>query len=843
MAEYRWRSAGGGTWATLRGAFGLLSGAMGLWMDETRRTMMGMGRGWALDLRFVGRSLWRARGYVLTTVLVLACAVAATASVFSYVRGTLLYEPPYPDAESVMIVWGSSVERGQRRDVISGPNYIDLKDRLTALDPVAALHTDAAYLMVDGRPEVMTAQEVTADFFRVLGVEPALGRLFDDKDRMSGAAETVVVSHGFWRDRLGGSPDALGSVLQFEGDPRTVIGVLPEGFEFIAPAPLYVPLRDDVLAAEPRGNIHYNVLGRLVPGATLADVDRELEPVVAAIETEYPRFEGWSFLVEPLHEVSVEAVRPVIVILAITAILVLLVALVNLATLFRIRAFARGAELRVRSALGAGKVRVARVFALETVGLALVGAVLGLLATPFLLGRIGELVPVWIAIPDSAARVPVLQALLDPGVAAVALIGAPLGSLLLTLPTFRAALRASTSNDARGRVHPGLRGTRLLVAVELAVATILCIGAGLTARSTSRLLSTDVGIEAEGLLTLYFGDVWGDDAEERTAYFRQVVEEVERVPGVRRAGVIGYVDFQAEDDFAAIYFHDRQQDAIRETREEWRRVDAGLFESAGMRIVDGRDFDSRDFVATPRSVVVNESFARKHYPDGRAVGARISTHNDRYQDLTIVGVVADIRSLGPAAPPPPMVYAPFQGDPRGTQGLYVRVDGTPMTYAEAVREAIWSVDPSQPVTEVQPMSELVDMWVAIPRATRGLVGALAALAWLLSVVGLFGVVAYAVRTRRTELGIRLALGASPRRLETDQVKAVVPVVAIGIVTGLALGLAGARAASAVLYGVSPLDPLPVAGALLAMGTATFLATYLPARRVGGIDPREVIADD
>ena len=621
MAEYRWRRHGGGAGATLAAVRGLLIAAVGVWMDEVRRKTMTMKRGWALDLRFVIRSLWRSKGYVATTVLVLACAVAATASVFSYVRGTLLHDPSYPNAESVMIVWGSNLENGQLRDVISGPNYVDLQARITSLDPVAAFHTDAAYLMVDGRPEVMDAQEVSVDFFQVLGVEAALGRLFGDEDRMSGAAATVVVSHGFWRDRMNASPDAVGSVLSFEGDPRTVIGVLPDGFEFISPTPLYIPLRDDELAAMPRGNIHFNVLGRLVPGASVAEVERELRPLVEHIEGEYPLFEGWTFLVEPLHEVSVEAVRPVIVALAVAAFLVLLVSLVNLTTLFRIRAFAREGELRIRTALGAGRDKVARVLALETVGLALAGAVIGLAATPFILSRIGELVPVWIRIPESAARVPVLQALLDPGVATVAVGTAVLGSLLLSAPTFRIALRHASSPMADDRrVHEGIRGTRSLVAVEIAVATMLCIGAGLTVRSTGQLLSTDVGIEPEGLLTLYFGDVWGDAAGERTAYFRQVVDAVERLPVVERAGLIGYVDFQAEDDFARIFFHDRGRDPGLGTREEWRRVDGGLFEAARMEIVRGRGFRSRDFVGVPRVAVVNEAFAAKHYPDGRAVG-------------------------------------------------------------------------------------------------------------------------------------------------------------------------------------------------------------------------------
>jgi len=840
VVRHRWRRQGGNAASTASAAWDLTWGAVGVWRDHLGRTTMGTTRGWGLDLRFVARSLWRSRGYVATAVAVLACAVAVNATVLSYVRGTLLSRAPYPEPERVMVVWGSNVVDGQLRDVVSGPNYIDMQAGSTALSPVAAFHSDGAYLMVDGRPEVLDALEVTADFFDVLAVQPALGRLFDDRDRYSGGAETVVVTHAFWRDRLASDPEVVGQTLPFEEYARTVIGVLPEGFEFISPAPLFIPIRDDVLAADERGRIHYHVLGRLAEGATLAAVNGELSRVMEDVVAAYPPFEGWSFLVEPLHRVSVEAVRPVILLLTATVSLVLLVALVNLATLFRIRALTRAGELAVRSALGAGRAALTRVLLIETAGLAVTGAALGLAITPFLLDRVADMVPTWVAIPDSAARVPVLQAVLDPAVAAIAFSGAVLGGLLLTGPTFTSALDSAAGSFGGARVRAGMRSIRLLVGVELATATVLCLGAALLVRSASNLLSEEVGVEPEGVLTLYFGDVWGLDAAERTAYFREVVGEVEALPGVQRAGLIGYVDFQAEDDFARVSFLDRELNPLRDTREEWRRVDGGLFEAAGMQIVAGRGFDSADFEGVPRVAVVNRAFAEKHYTDGAALGELLSTHNAAYRALQVVGIVADVRSLGPATPPPPMLYVPYQGDPRGTQGLYVRVAGDPMAAAPAVREAVASVDSSQPMQGVEPLSELADAWVAIPRAARSLVFLLAALAGLLSAIGVFGVVAYAVRTRRAELGIRLALGASPERLEADHVRQAAPVVALGLLAGLGLGALGARAARGLLYGVGPLDPLSIAVALTAMGSAALLATYLPARRAGKVSPTEVI---
>jgi predicted permease len=839
VARFRWQAAGGAARARLVVVADLALGAVGVWTDRLGSSTTRVRGGWPTDARFVVRSLWRSRGYTATTMAVLACSVAAAATVFSFVRGTLLNDPPYPEPERVMVVWGSNVDDGQLRDVISGPAFIELQRQASGFDLIAAFHRGAAYLLVDERPVVVDALEVSADFFRVLDVQPALGRLLGEEDRMSGAAATVVVTDRFWRDHLDGHPEAIGTSLPFEGESRTVVGVLPEGFEFVAPAPLFIPLRDDVLAADHPGHIHYNVLARLEPGVGLADTSAGLARAAERFRDVYPGFEGWSFRAEPLHEIAVASVRPVILTLAATVSLVLLVALVNLATLFRIRTLARRDELAVRMALGAGWARVARILTLETLLLAAGGAALGLAAAPFLLARVSEMVPEWIAIPESASRLPVLRGVFDPAVASMAFAAAVLGTLALTVPNLLSV------GGARGlgpghRALGGLRGTRLLVGAEVAVATALCVGAGLLVRSADHLLSVDVGLEHDGLLTFYHGDVWGAVAADRTTYFRGTVQAVEALPGVLGVGVIDYVDFQAEDDFARIYVLDRSLQPTRDMREEWRRVDNGLFDAAGMRVLSGRAFEPDDFFGRPRAAVVNEAFAKKHWPGRSAVGAFLSTHDAAYRDLEVVGVVADVRSLGPAAAPPPMLYVPLQGNPRGTMGMYVRVAGDPMSHAPALREAIWSVDSSQPITSVWPMTAFVETWVAVPKAARALVLSLATLALLLAALGVFGVVSYVVRTRRSELGVRLALGATPHRLQRDQMRTMLVVVVAALGVGLAGGVLAARGARGMLYGVSPLDPPSVAFTILVMAAAALLASYLPARRVGGIDPTEAM---
>lgn len=843
VLDHRWRRTGPGVLARTRTA-GVLAADLAwsaalVWTARGRDAGGALVAGSALDLRFVLRALRRTPGYAFTAVVVLAAAVAANATVLSFVRGTLLHTPPWEDPDRVVVVWGSNTVNGQLRDVLAGPMVVDLAREARSVRPLAAFHVDGAYLTVDGRPEVVEALEISVDFLDVLGVTPVLGRDFDERDRRSGTPAAVLVSYGFWRDRLGGDPGAVGRALVVEGSPRTILGVLPEGFQFVAPAPLYTPLRDDILAADARSRIHYNAIGRLAPGATAGEATRELSALMARIEAEHGRDPGWSVLVEPLHATTVSAVRPVLWTLAATVGLVLLLALVNLGTLFRIRTVARADELALRRALGSGRGRIGRVLALETGVLAGAGALAGLAAAPFLLQRVTAVLPGWVAIPGSAVRLPVLRALLDVGVVGFAAGTAVAGALLLTLPGFLAAARRGAV-PRLARTHGGLGGVRLLVGLEVALATVLCLGAGLTARSAAGLLATDVGLEDDGLLALWAGDVWGLDAAGMVAWTDAVVEAVEAVPGVRSAAVIDYVDFEAEDDFTGLDILDRALEPTLAVREEWRRVGEGLFETAGMRMLAGRSFHGGDFEGPPRTAVVNRAFARKHFPDGEAVGRFLLSHDDGYGTLEIVGVVADVRSLGPATPAPPTLYVPHTGSPRGTTGVYVRVEGDPMAYAAAVRDAVWSVDPSQPIAGVMPMSERVGAWVAIPRATRALLGGLAALAVLLAAVGVFGVVAYAVRTRRGELGVRLALGASPGRLERDVVGAVAPLVAAGVVAGIVAGVVAAGAARAVLHEVSPADPWSVAGALAAMAAAGLLATWLPARRVGRIDPAEAM---
>lgn len=844
---YRYRQRGAGVWGGWK--FNVATAADIVWSALTLRGirmgrwMMGGWIGFGVDVRFIMRGLLRAKGFPLTVLTVLAVAVAVNSAMFAFVKGTLLERPPYEDPDNVVVAWGSNPVNGQIRDVISGSNVVDLIARTSTLTSLAAFHRDNVVLMRDGRPLVISAFEVTVDFLTVLGVEPALGRDFGPQDRVSGGRAAALISHDFWMDGLGGDPGLVGSVLEMDGEPTTILGVLPEGFRFAGNMAVYVPLHEDLLAAESRTHYHYNLVGRLREGATPADATRELSGILADITLEHPQLAGWSVLVEPLSEVSVEAVRPTLWLITAASLLVFAVVIVNLGTLFRIRTMERMEEFSLRTALGAPRRRVAALILTEALGLSAAGGTLGLMLAPSMLDLFSSIAPPVVLIPNSAAAIPVLQASLEPSIQALAFIGALLAGVLLASPSLVTALgrnAQASASRAGSRVRSGLR-SKWLVGSEVALATVLCVGAALTLRSANNLASQDMGVVPEGVLSAYFGDVDGLPVAQRAEYYRQVITAVEAIPGVERVGTNDYRPFEGEDDFQGIRFPGRPApEPGRGPREEWRRVSEGLFEATGMRVLRGRGFQPLDFQGTPRAVVINQAFAAKHYPGLDPVGERLTVTEDGYREVEVVGVVADVLSRGPAVPAPPVLYAPYQAAPRGTVSLFVKVSGDPMSFATSVREAIWSVDSRQPVLPMIPLEEVVRQSMAVSTMMSKIVGAMATVALILAGLGVFGVVGFMVRSRTRELGVRLALGATAGRLEREVMRDQLPILIVALVAGLSLSMLVAQALGSVLYGVSSVDPISFGGTAVLIAIMSLVATYLPARRVSKVDPARVI---
>jgi predicted permease len=797
----------------------LAANALLAWVDHGRRSLRS---GAFFDLR----GLRRARPFGVLVVLVVAGAVSVTVAASGFLRGTLLRSPAYPDPERLVFAWGSNASNGQIRDVVSGPVFLDLRRDTSTLESLTALHPGSAVTTRDGRPQVLDSLDVSVDFLRVLGVSPALGRDFGDEHRTSGGPAAVILSHAFWREHLGGDPHVVGTPLTLNRTPHTVLGVAGPELDFLESTQVLLPLREDELLREDRTFYNYWLIGRLAPSVTPGAATRELSTVLSRIAADDPRLGGWSILVERVDEISVAAVRPLLFALACAVLLVVLAAAANLASLNLVRTLARARELYVRAAIGAGRSQIATLVLVETGALAIAGTALGLVFGFALLQWLQEIVPGSIPIPGSAASASAVRGSFDlktvlSGVAAALLVW-----LLMNLSAF---------------LEKAVRGLRLVVTAELALATVLLVGAGLLSRAADRLLAVDPGVDPEGLLTFYIGELDEPDPAARARYFREVARRIEQVPGVVRAGATDYAPFQGEDDFMGFRLPDRAPpEPGQSTREEWRRVTEGFFEAAGIAIRRGRGFELEDYDVPPAVAVVNESFSAKYWPSSDAVGKRIRPALSGYGLLEIVGVVEDVPERGPALPPPPTFFVPLHGHPRDNMAIFVRFEGDPLESLEAVREAAWSVDSSQPIDRIFPMTALLESTVALPRLARNLVVQFAAVALALGALGLFGVSSYAVRARRPELGIRLALGATPGKLQRQLVSELVRQGSIGLTLGLLLGVGAADVARALLHGVSPADPWTLAVTAVMVGGAAVLSTYLPARAIARIDPSQSI---
>jgi len=833
------------TAAAVRSVWGLVASLVGFWREERPAS------GVVDDGRNALRGLVRTPGFTALAVGMLALAVGAVTAIFAAVHDTLLRPPSFEDPDRVVLVWGSNPQNGQLRDVVAGPNYLDQRRENVTLEALAAFRESEMILVEDGRPGIVNGLAATVDLGSVLKTEPYLGRWFEPEEGFSSGEAAVMLGYDFWQRRFGGYEGVLGSRIDTQDGPRTVVGILPPDLRLPWSTNVILPLYEDVLAAQSRTHYHYWLLGRLRRGVTIEEADRDLDAVMDRIGAQDPRLADWEARVEGLQATVTEPVRPALLALLVGVGLVLLITAANLANLLLVRGTARRPELAVRAALGASRWRVRRQLLMEGLAIGAAAAIGGLIVSVFLVRALAILAPATVSISGSAATVDTLHVSLSP---LAALLGCGLAlvtGVLLALPTaFRAGpidggrvIRGSglrVTDDRRDR-----RGRSVLVIAELALATALLAVAGLSVRTTAGLLAVDPGMRADHVLTLYFGDLQDADSPERASFFRQALAEASAVPGVVGAGLADYVPFEGEDDFGGLYIEGRPRPAPgRGLREEWRRVSAGFFETAGVRVVKGRGFTDLDDADESRSVaVVNEAFVRRHFPGEDPVGQRITIHNRAYDLTEIVGVVADVRGRGLDQPAPPVFYTPFHRGPRPTMALFVRTEGEPAAWIDPVREAIWRVDGGTPIAEERPLQQILSLSMGVRRLTLILVGGLALTALVLASVGVFGVIAYSVRMRKRELGVRLALGASPGSIQRLVLGQGLVLCAVGLTIGTAGALAAGRASARLWYGVGSFDPASLGAALAILVAAGAVASYLPARQAARTAPVESLAGD
>jgi putative ABC transport system permease protein len=820
--------------------------------DRSRRRTDYMGAFWQ-DVTHAVRRLRAAPVFAATAVLTLALGIGANAAIFSIVNGVLLKPLPFPVPGDLFAVYSASPSAGITQ---GGVSPVDLDDwraaRRTIADLGGYFYGDGSTgvdLTGRGSPRRLSAVFVTAGFFDTLGVRAEAGRLPREDEMTRGGHDTVVMlTHGFWMREFGGVPAAVGSTLNLNGRPFEVLGVLPPEMRFpTGAADVFVPystIPDDAIPRLRQVRI-LDVVARAKPGITGDGVRAEMSAIAGQLARQYPEDDTWgSATVVPLAEVISGPVRQGLVVLFGAVGLVLLMACVNVASLQLTRAMERGREIAVGLALGAGRGRLVRQLLTESLVLSALGGVVGMVLASFAVRGLLAL---------SAGQLPRADEVgLDAGaVVFTAVVSVFAGLAFGLVPALRAA-RGDAPQALRegGRSIAGPGGRRIraaLVVGEVALAMMLVVGAGLMGRSFLALVNVDAGFQPDHLLAVQFtistdrhdtpdgGPPARGTVAPYALFYEQVINTVRALPGVVSAAAVKDAPFRGHGELNSFAVPGRPVPAGEEPPlAPVIHVSDGYFSTIGARIVDGREFTPRDRAGAPAVVVVNEAFARQVFPGERAVGKTLLLGGRLPAE--IVGVVNDIRQLAMATPARPTMYYDNLQNSRVKTTVVVRTAGDPLSMVNTVRDAIWSLDPAQPITEVFTFDAAVSRALARPRLLTVLLGAFGLAGLLLGAIGIYGVLSALVGERRREIGVRLALGARP-----DQVLRMIVQRGLGLsVVGAAIGLAGAlalgRFLTSVLYGVQPTDPATLAGTAAVLLGAAGLASWWPARRAARLDP-------
>jgi putative ABC transport system permease protein len=794
------------------------------------------------DLRFGARTLRKSPGFTLVAVLTLALGVGANSAIFSVVNAVLLRPLPYKDPDRLVMVWEKGNPDEFPINSVSAANFIDWREQSRVFEGMSVLGRASFNLTGAGEPLRVDGRRVSANLFRLLGVEPQLGRAFLPEEDDPGAGRVVILSHGLWQRRFGADPSVVGRPVNMNGHSYTVVGVMSPQFQFPSRQDeLWVPIAFAPKEAASRGNNSYEVLGRLKQGVTLGQAQAEMNAIASRLKRQYPDVvKSDATVVVSLHEQTVGDIKTALLVLLGAVGFVLLVACANVANLLLARAAVRRKEVALRVALGAGRMRLMRQFLTESVLLAALGGALGLLLALWGLSVLKAFVPESLAEVKNVA----LDARLLGFTAAVSLVTGLVFGLAPAAQASRLDLNEMLKEGGRdsssGRGGDRLRG--LLVVAEVAVSLVLLIGAGLLVNSFVRLRSLDPGFSPENLLTMsvMLPQQKYPDHARRVAFFSELTSRVEALPGVRAAAVTNWIPLTLQGDTFGVSVEgrpdpgpDKRPDVVT------RVVSQDYFDAMGIRLLRGRKFDERTDRADSRPVaVVSETMARRLWPGEDPIGKRVQPGEpDPNGWIEVVGVAGDVRQFDLAAEPRLQMYLPYaQFEWFVPRQLVVKTDGEPAGLAAAVRKTVWELDRDQPVSDVRTMEEVLSGSVARQRFSTLLLGVFAALALLLAAVGIYGVMSYAVAQRTREIGIRIALGAQAGSVLRLMVGQGLKLAAAGVALGLVGALLLTRLMSSLLFGVSATDPATLVCISVVLVGVALLASYIPARRAAKVDP-------
>jgi predicted permease len=801
------------------------------------------------DVRYGLRRLSHSPGFTIVAVLTLALGIGANTAIFSVIDTVLLRPLPFPQSSRLVSARAvDTVRGGIPLNSASYPDFFDWRSENQVFSGMTAFHDSDFTLTGIPQPTHLTGEMVTADFFTTLGVRPEIGRAFRPEEEKAGH-EVVMLSHRLWRTVFHDDPKIVGRLVTLDGRGYTVVGVMQAGFHFPIQTPeveLWTTISVDAEGKTPmtteRGAHFLQVVARLKPGVGLAQAQADMSKIAANLKAQYPETNTHFGAAQVVPELDrlVGHLKPALMVLFVAVGLVLLIACVNVANLLLARSMTRQKEMAIRAALGASQGRIARQLLAESVVLSLVGGLLGLLLAAWATAGLVRLVP------QSVPRMG--QIGIDGSVFLFTLLVSVATGILFgfapALHSSKAGLVGPLNETGRG-LSGGVRHQRVrsaLVVVEMGLALALLAGAGLLIRSFSRLEKVNPGFNPQRMLTFTF-DL--PDAryttEQQVTFYDQLLRRLDALPGVRSAALITPLPLGGNNIDIGFSIVGRPTAPGNGPDSLFRLVSPGYFHTMGIPLIEGREFNAQDTRTSAPVVVVNQAFARKYFPGQDAVGQRVvpgaADHPvKKLPDYEIVGVVGNVLSRDLSDPPRPEYYAPYSQIMFGGYSIVVRADMAPEGLANAVREVIRGMDHDVPVYNMKTMDQYLGTAVAEPRFSMLLLSIFAGLALVLTTIGLYGVIAYAVAQRTHEIGIRIALGAGPGDVLGEVLGSGARIALLGVACGTAGALVATRLLRGLLFGISASDPATFAAVALLLFGVAMLACYIPARRATRVDP-------
>ncbi|MEO6214256.1 MAG: ABC transporter permease [Vicinamibacterales bacterium] len=800
------------------------------------------------------RSLLKTPGFTVVALITLALGIGANTAIFSVVNGVLLRPLPYPGADQIVQVWSTTA--AEPNGAQAAPDFLELQRGNRTLERLAGYREDALNISTTGRDPVReTGALVTVDYFDVLGTPAAMGRTFSRVADGGSNEPMAVISYKTWQQSMASDPASVGRRLRINGIAHTVVGIMPDSFDYpegarawlLSPKPVPLPPLDvtgDLLEA--RALRYFFAIGRLKPGVTVGQAQEDLGAIAADTAKRLPHSNaGVGVRVQGLHERIVGDVRQALLILFGAVGVVLLIACANVASLLLARASGRQRELAIRAALGASRGRLVRQLVGESLLLAVGGGGLGLLTAGW---AVALLVTI---IPEGVPRVGEIG--IDARVAAASIAISLLSALLFGIvPSLQASRadaasvlrasgdRASTAGRKRARTRA------VLVIIEVALTLVLLVSAGLLANSFLRLQNTDPGFASDQVTVVGFPLPQGryPDGKRQAAFYQQLLDRLTTRGEIQMAAVAFPSPLQGQNASGSFEIEGRPA-TIRSDRPRAAlgSVSPDYLKTMGIPLLTGRQFTERDREPAPPVIIINAAMARKYWPGEEAIGKRIRFDETKDEWLTVVGVAADSRNVGLDSEPVPLLYMPYSYFTLPLMTLVARSPGGAGAVAAAVRAEVRALDPELPIDSARPLREVVNTSVAEPRFRTMLLSGFALTALVLAAVGVYGLISFSVAQRTREIGIRVALGASPAQVTGPIVREGMTLALIGIGLGLAGAAFATQLLSTLLFGIEPTDPLTFSGVAGLMLVVALLASYVPSRRALRVDPLTALRAD